>query len=57
VSPLEGDEFLQRGGAHLRRLRCNIFRGGAVWSKNSARALIPMAVAFVARHSSALAER
>ena len=55
-SPLEGDEFLRRGGAHLSRLRCSTFRGGAVRCNNSARAL-SQAVAIVARRSSALAER
>ena len=40
VSPLEGDEFLWRGGAHLSRLRCNTFCCGAVRSNNSARAIL-----------------
>ena len=39
VSNLEGNEFLWRGGAHLPRLRCNTFHGGAIRSNNSARAL------------------
>ena len=34
-----------RGGAHLRRLRCGSFCGGAVVSEKSARAIVPTAMA------------